>query len=693
MKTKNIFLLIFAGLLSVPAVAQNPDHSVFQVTNSKTRKWIVYHNNDQWLYSTIVSRATGLLEERQERIAKLATREEWEAYREALRERFYPSMQKFSKTPLHARITGVIKKDTYRVEKVLFESHPGFYVTSCLFIPKKRQKPAPVVIYLSGHSDLAFRSNIYQHVILNLVDKGFIVFAVDPVGQGERLQYVDEKTNKSRIGGPTTEHSYAGVQTLLTGVSLSDYFIWDGVRAMDYLATRKEVDMSRIGMTGRSGGGTQTAMIAAYDQRVYAAAPECYITNFKRLLQSIGPQDAEQNPYHAIALGFDHPDYFHLRAPKPSLIITTTIDFFSQQGARETFAEAKRSYAAMGHLQDIRKVEDFGIHTSTKKNRESMYAFFQKYLKNPGDSTDKEVELFAPEELWVTKTGQVGTSLKGKTVYDLNREYFKKEKVAPEILRDKIKEIAGIRFDLHLTTAVFSGKIPGDTFEIEKYFLENDRDRFALPVWKVQAPGAGTDRIMMWLNPGGKEKILDSRMLEAFIRAGYTVVAADLYGTGELWDPDFWGDGIVKDVTFNYTFGAHLAGTSIPGLQAGQIDLLMQFVATLTAAGGKVDAFVEREMTSPFLHYTALKDPFERIVLLEPLTSYESLIRERYYDPHWAFYVAPGSLPYYDFGELTSLLPKGSWKPVNPMTSAGEESRKDYDVTEVLGFFKGEGSR
>ncbi len=675
------------ALLSLTVTAQNSDYSVFQVSDSKTRKWILYQDNDQWLYRTIAGDAFALLKDREARISGLKTKEDWENYQKELRARFYPGMAKFKKTPLNARITGTIKKDTYRVEKVLFESHPGFYVTACLFIPKKRQKPAPAIIYLSGHTSLAFRDPTYQHIILNLVDKGFIVFAVDPIGQGERLQYVDEKTNKSKIGGPTTEHSYAGAQTLLTGTSLSDYFVWDGVRAIDYLATRKEVDMQRIGMTGRSGGGTQTAMISAYDGRVYAAAPECYITNFKRLLQSIGPQDAEQNPWHAIALGFDHPDYFHLRAPKPSLIITTTIDFFSQQGARETCAEAKRSYAAFGVPENLRKVEDFGIHTSTQKNRESMYAFFQKYLSVPGDSTDREVETFAPEELWVTKTGQVGTSLQGKTVFDLNQEYFKKEEVPEADLRDKVKDIPGVTFDRHLTSAVFSGKIPGDTFEIDKYFLENDRDAFALPVFVVKAPQAKVKKILVWLNPGGKEKIPGSRLLPGFLRAGYTIVTADLPGTGELRDPNFRGDGYVKNVPFNYTFGAQLSGKSLPGILAEATDLLMQFVARKNTENVEVDAFVEKEMASPFLHYATLRDPFLKIVLAASLTSYESLIHEKYYDPLQAYYVAPGSLPFYDFKDLLSLLPEGSYKLVNPLSS-GKEDVKGYDVAEILDFLK-----
>ena len=401
-------------LISFSLGAQNISPSVFNSGKGSENQWLLYKNNNEALYKIITDRALDMLEQRQEKINLLQTSNDWLNYQQELKVKYGESLKKFKKTPLNARITGTLKRDNFTVEKIVFESQPEFYVTSCLFLPKKRQKPAPAVIYVSGHSDLAFRSETYQHIILNLVDKGFIVFAFDPIGQGERLQYVDQETGKSKIGGPTTEHSYAGVQTLLTGTSLSDYFIWDGVRAIDYLETRKEVDAKRIGITGRSGGGTQSAEIAAYDERIYAAAPECYITSFKRLLQSIGPQDAEQNPYHFIEKGMDHPDFLHIRAPKPTLIVTTTHDFFSQQGARETYAEVQKSYKALGAPDNIQKVEDFGVHESTKNNREAVYAFFQKYLDLPGDNTDHDVKPFTVEELWVTSTGQVEPHYMGK---------------------------------------------------------------------------------------------------------------------------------------------------------------------------------------------------------------------------------------------------------------------------------------
>jgi len=220
------------------------------------------------------------------------------------------------------------------------------------------------------------RSLVYLHVIANLVKKGFIVFAFDPVGLGERLEYFDPITGKSRIGGPTTQHSYPGAQAFITGSSQALYMILDSIRAVDYLLSRKEVDPSRIGITGWSGGGTQTAYIAAMDDRIYAAAPENYLTYFTRLLQTIGPQDAEQNMPDAISRGIDHVDFLLVRAPKPALMITTTCDMFSIQGAMETEKEVAAIYKAYGQEENFSRIEDDTPHVSTKKKQGSHVCLF-----------------------------------------------------------------------------------------------------------------------------------------------------------------------------------------------------------------------------------------------------------------------------------------------------------------------------
>jgi len=543
--TLSLFFLLQTGL------SQESSHSVFNANLGGDQQWLTYQDNHRALYRIITNQAFHLLEERAEKVSEIHTVVDWKTYQKEIKTTLCGPLAKFEKTPLNARITGILERETFTVEKVLFESHPGFYVTAGLFLPKRRQKPAPAVIYACGHTELGFRSETYQHVILNLVEKGFIVLAFDPLGQGERLQYPGAETGKSRVGGSTKEHSYAGVQPLLTGTSLTDYFIWDGIRVLDYLETRPEVDMNRIGMTGRSGGGTQTAQIAACDERIYAAAPECYITSFKRLLQSIGPQDAEQNPYNAIAKGFDHADYLHIRAPKPTLMITTTHDFFSIQGARETFAEVQKSYAAFGKPENIQMVEDLGVHESTKNNRED----------------------------------------------------------------------------------------------------------YALPVYVFSNENDNSGKLVVWFHPEGKERVLEEPLLAEFVQNGHTVVCADLPGTGELNDPEFSGDGVIQGIPFNYTFGSNLAGKSIPGIQAGAIDLVHQFIqAEEEFARKEKIAVVQGLATSAFLHFAIVKQSFRKAVFLNFPNSAFELFNDEFYNPEEAFVVAPGSLLHYDYPDLTEYL-------------------------------------
>ena len=124
-------------------------------------------------------------------------------------------------------------------------------------------------------------------------------------------------------------------------------------------------------------------------------------THLTRLLQNRGPQDAEQNLFNIIEAGLDHPDFLIVRAPKPTMVITTSNDIFSIQGAIETEKELLEMYRSLGHEENFIRIEDDAGHSSTLKNREAMYAFFQKHLRNPGDPADEQVQLPSPEEMMV----------------------------------------------------------------------------------------------------------------------------------------------------------------------------------------------------------------------------------------------------------------------------------------------------
>lgn len=676
--------------LCLTAHLQEPQKSVYSTNQGNDRKWILCQNNASSLYRLLCNEAFSQLDIREQKVSGLRTHFDWMEYNDILYNKLFSSLQQVEKTPLNAVITGIIRRDQVTVEKVVFESRPHFYVTGCLFIPVKRENPAPAIIYCSGHSENGFRSDAYQRVILNLVDKGFIVFAFDPAGQGERLQYADRQTGKSATGGPTTEHSFAGAQTLLTGRSLSDCFIWDGVRAVDYLLTHPEVDPQRIGITGRSGGGTQTAMIAAFDDRIYAAAPECYITSFRRLLQSVGPQDAEQNMYNAIAKGFDFPDYFHLRAPRPSLIITTTHDFFSIQGARETFIEAQKSYAAFGKPQNIRMTEDTGGHESTRANRETLYAFFRETLHLPGDNLDREFIPFSSGELRVTPTGQVTTSYAGETIFSLSRLNFREHPLSDTLLKRSLPEMAGIRLDRKLTAAVYTGNFSSGLCRVEKFFLENSLNDYALPVYVINRNKEAPGKLVVWLHPEGKEAVLTDSLALKLMDSGFTVISADLPGTGELRDPGFRGDGFVKGVPFNYTFGLNLTRNSVPGIQAEALDLLMQFLEKDTWFAGKsCVASASGTTCTPLLHYAVLRNRFAKLALLGCPRSAREFLNAEYYDPGLLCGIVPGSPEYYDFQDLVNLLPEGSCRIFDPVDAMNQRVGERSTVRDILIFLAG----
>lgn len=323
---------------------------------------------------------------------------------------------------LNAHVTGSFERPGYRVEKLFFESLPGFRVTADLYIPTTGPGPFPAVLGVAGHSDNGKASATYQHMWITLARRGYVVLAYDPPGQGERIEYFDPELGLSRIGPGTREHIAAGLQCLLTGTSIARYFIWDGIRAVDYLLTRKEVDPARIAVAGNSGGGTQAAYLAAFEPRLAAAVSSCYITRWQELLAGPGPQDAEQIFPGFLAEGLDFIDFIKVFAPKPFLVTSATRDFFPIAGARATFQAAAKYYESIDAPGRVAFFEYDDTHGWSQPRREAAYRFLDKNLKGVDAEVHEEPVQTEPESaLWVTPTGELASSLGSQTVFTLNR--------------------------------------------------------------------------------------------------------------------------------------------------------------------------------------------------------------------------------------------------------------------------------
>jgi len=692
-KSKLITIITFFIICGVNlSMAQHEDLSVI-------KKWMKYSDASNSLYHHLSSQMFQHLNERTAKIEKLTTKNDWLKRQKKVRKTLLEIVGPFpEKTPLNARVVDLVKKKGYFYEKIIFESQPRFYVTACLFIPDGLKAKTPAIIYCSGHTENGFRSLTYQHVILNLVKKGFIVFAFDPVGQGERLQYFDEEFGESHVGGATKEHSYPGAQCFLIGGSQARYMIWDGIRAVDYLLTRKEVDPDRIGITGRSGGGTQSSYIAAFEKRIFAAAPECYITSFKRLVESIGPQDAEQNFYHGIVSGIDHADLLEVRAPKPALMITTTRDFFSIQGARETAVEIKSVYKIFKKDTNFLMAEDDDGHASTRKNREAMYAFFQKHLQLPGNSDDEQVEYLSKEELKITKTGQVITSLGGETVYSLNKNEAITKINAIKKCRLKTKnhlkklqsaalELSGYVKPGKVKDAVFTGRHNREGYSIEEYFIQGEGD-YVIP-FLMMIPDKQTTEAIIYLHPDSKSADAGSgEEMEWFVKNGYIVIAPDLVGVGEMGPGAFRGDAYnfkMGKASFNIWFASIQVGRSLVGIHAGDVSRLINYLQSRDDLKIKeISGMALKEMCPALLHVAVFDERISKVALLDPLISYNSIVMNRFYKPSFILSSVAGALTAYDLPDLCAALTPRKLLMVNVVDQNGKLAGKDLLEKELL---------
>jgi|WetSurMetagenome_2_1015567.scaffolds.fasta_scaffold04781_5 hypothetical protein len=697
-KTNQHLIKIFVTLyllLSPGNIWLNAQNDLDVIKNN----WLQYTDAPNSLYNYIAGQAYDFLNQRSLKVAGLSTLSEWKQRQKWISETLLDIVGPFpERSPLNVKITRIIDKDSYTVEHIIYESQPGFYVTSSLFIPKglKKKSKSPAVIYCSGHSNDGYRSEVYQQVILNLVKKGFIVFAFDPVGQGERLEYYDPKTNKSIVGGPTTEHSYPGTQTFITGSSQARYMIWDGIRAVDFLLSRKEVDPLRIGITGRSGGGTQSAYIAAFDDRILAAAPECYITNFTRLLQTIGNQDAEQNLFNEIFRGIDHGDLLMVRAPKPALMITTTRDMFSIQGAMETEKEVDRIYEAYGEKDNFGRVEDDFPHASTKKNREALYSFFQKCLNNPGEPNDEIFKTLTTEEMKVTSTGQVSTSLNGETVFSLNVKESEKLinilqssrtdlSILPAAMKSA-KLLSGYREPTEIEEPVFSGRFQKDSYVIEKYFLKGEGN-YIIP-YLLMIPDKPANKALIYLHPSGKSvEAVNGGEMEWFVKNGFMVLAPDLIGVGEMGPGVFGGDADIEGVSHNTWYASILIGRSIVGIRAGDVVRLTMLLKKMNRIN-EIYGVARKEMGPVLLHAAAFDQDISRIALIEPYSSYRSIVMNHFYSSSFIPGVVPGAIKDYDLPDLAATLAPRKLMMAGVTDGYGKDKdtgsiNKDLDIVRI----------
>jgi len=353
--------------------------------------------------------------------ARLKTRDDAVQYVQSVQARIEECFGPWpERTPLKPKVTRVIQRQTHVIENVIFESRPGFPVTANLYLPRHRNGRIPGVVGTCGHSSNGKAEKAYQSFAQGLARQGCACLLYDPIGQGERLQYVrDDLGPRFRPG--VTEHLLAGNQQFLVGEFFGAWRAWDGMRALDYLLTRPEIDPRHVGVTGNSGGGTMTTWLCGVERRWTMAAPSCFVTTFRRNMENELPADTEQCPPRVLSLNLDHDDFLAAMAPKPVIVLGKERDYFDARGTEEAYARLQRLYRLLEAEDQVSLFVGPTYHGYSQENREAMYGWFQRATGQEISAGEPAIEIEADQTLWCTQRGQVAAD-NPRTVFSFTSE-------------------------------------------------------------------------------------------------------------------------------------------------------------------------------------------------------------------------------------------------------------------------------
>ena len=313
-------------------------------------------------------------------VAAIRTPEELKAKQAAWRAWWLEALGEMpARTPLNARVVGTVLCDGFRLENIIFESQPGVYVTAHLAIPtgttgvspvagsdKSVASPKnvphrgsgthaaspvafrpPVVLMPLGHSNTGILNPRYAAHLAMAARADFAAFAWDPISQGERRQACDKKYDYT--DNCSTEHTRLGARGWLVGWNFARFRIWDAVRAIDYVESRADLDCSKLGIMGTSGGGTMSAYMQAFDPRIKVAFPNCYVSSLREVVGARGCHDAEQFFFGQLQHGFNHAALLAMGQPRVALATGSRWkDYFPHAGAVTTFAVFTNMTARLG---------------------------------------------------------------------------------------------------------------------------------------------------------------------------------------------------------------------------------------------------------------------------------------------------------------------------------------------------------
>jgi cephalosporin-C deacetylase-like acetyl esterase len=548
--------------------------------------------------------ADGFAAERAEKRA-IDSQQAFEARRERVREDFLSAIGGLPDRPddLAVETTGVLERDGYSVELVTFESFPDFHVTANCYVPES-DGPHPGILFCCGHTAAAKADPENQKACIELALNGFVICIVDPIAQGERKQYRDPETGAAIVsgGGGVFSHCYAGQQCFYAGSSLARYMIHDARCALDYLTGRPDTD-DRIGVTGASGGGIQTAYLALLDDRIDAAAPCCAITEREEWLQTGKRIDAEQLVYGTIPQGINYDDFVTAMAPRPVCIGAAASDeYFSIEGVHETAERARRIYDIYDAAENVGLVVADTTHCSVYKLGDGIFEWLCDHLGDTEYVSHDKLSVEEESALQCTPQGSVSAAYADeRTIDDLFREYVTeryhdagevvdgRDGYAKQVRQSVVEKFDLDREDCELRPRYISqSEFDGLTVEHVFFKTERDPDIVCTGVL-VSDPDVPTQSPVVVCYERGTEELSERREDIASLAAEYgTVFVFDPRGVGAVrnreipipnWVNDYNG---IYGTEFKLAYDALLLGESLFGMRVYDVLRAIEFLRAET---------------------------------------------------------------------------------------------------------------
>ena len=317
-----------------------------------------------------------------------ATREAWLEKAAFLRKQILSSaglLPMPGKPPVRAQVFDRLERGGYTVEKVLLETYPGFYLGGNLYRPLGRQGPFPAVVSPHGHWAYGRLENTTQASVpmrcINMALQGFVVFSYDMVGYNDTNQFPHGDSGP-RLGGPRED---------LWSINTMGLQLWNSIRAVDFVSSLPEVDTSRIAATGASGGGTQTFLLMAVDDRIKVAAP---VNMISAIMQG---NDCEEAPN--LRIGAFNVMFGAMMAPRPLLMVSASGDW-TRNTPKEEFPAVQSIYRLLGAGQNVENVHIDQPHNYSKESREAVYTFFNtRLLGTTGTIAEQRGRIEQPQDL------------------------------------------------------------------------------------------------------------------------------------------------------------------------------------------------------------------------------------------------------------------------------------------------------